>query len=87
MLQLFDEGGASADDVSRREWLRLGTASAAGMSSFFGRRALPQKKYARNHQPRARWLTDRIWAAELRRLKNGRAIPFGSSCLLVVEKR
>jgi len=40
-----------------------------------------------NHQPRARWLTDRLWSAELRRLSNGHPIPFGSSGLLVFEKR
>jgi SAM-dependent methyltransferase len=57
------------------------------LPSCFGRRALPQRKYASDHQPRARGLTDRIWAAELRRLESGRAIPFGSSCLLVLEKR
>jgi SAM-dependent methyltransferase len=57
------------------------------LPSLIGRRPPPQKEYARAHQPRARWLTDRIWATELNRLKNGRSIPFGSSCLLVVEKR
>ena len=39
MLQVFDDHVSNADDVSRREWLRLGTASSAGMASFFGRRA------------------------------------------------
>ena len=67
--------------------LPLPVLALRALPSLFGRRALPQKKYARSHQPRARWLTDGIWAAELRRLENGRAIPFGSSCLLVVEKR
>ena len=57
------------------------------LPSLFGRRAIPQKEYARVHRPRFRWLTDRIWNAELRRLQSGRTIPFGSSCLLVVEKR
>lgn len=57
------------------------------LPSHFGHHALPQKNFARDHEPRARGFTDRIWGAELRRLENGRAIPFGSSCLLVVEKQ
>ena len=56
------------------------------LRSLFGRRTLPRKDYAGQHQPRARGLADRIWAAELRRLSRGRTVPFGSSCLLVAEK-
>jgi SAM-dependent methyltransferase len=54
--------------------------------SFFGRRTLSRKKYAALHQPRSRWLVDRVWQAERRALANGRTIPFGSSCLIVAEK-
>ena len=57
------------------------------LPSLFGRRALPRKTYGSLHRQRANWLTDRIWAAELRRIESGRTIPFGSSCLLVAEKR
>lgn len=57
------------------------------LPSCFGRRSLPERNYAAEHHPRARGLTDRIWAAELRRLESGRSIPFGSSCLLVVEAK
>jgi len=56
------------------------------LPSFLGRRTLPRQKYAGLHQPRARWLTDRIWAAERRALADGRAVPFGSSCLIVAER-
>ena len=55
--------------------------------SLFGKRALPRKTYSGLHRQRARWLTDRIWAAERSRIDAGRTIPFGSSCLLVAEKR
>ncbi len=54
--------------------------------SFFGRRTLPTQSYAGQHQPRARGFTDRVWAAELRRISRGETIAFGSSCLLVAEK-
>jgi SAM-dependent methyltransferase len=57
------------------------------LPSLFGRRAMPKREYARHHQARAHWITDRIWAAERRRLEHGHSIPFGSSCLLVLEKR
>lgn len=56
------------------------------LRSLFGRRTLPTQSYAGQHQPRARGLTDRVWAAELRHLSRGGIIPFGSSCLLVAEK-
>lgn len=56
------------------------------LRSFFGRRALPPQSYAGQHQPRARGLTNRVWAAELRHLSRGGTMPFGSSCLLVAEK-
>ena len=56
------------------------------LRSCFGRRALPRENYAAQHKPRARGLTDRIWAAELRRLARGGTLPFGSSCLLVAER-
>jgi SAM-dependent methyltransferase len=55
--------------------------------SLFGRRSLPRRSYAGLHKQRARWMTDRIWAAERRRIEGGSTIPFGSSCLLVAEKR
>lgn len=55
--------------------------------SLFGKRALPRKTYNGLHKQRARWLTDRIWAAERSQIAAGRTIPFGSSCLLVAEKR
>lgn len=55
--------------------------------SLFGRRPLPRKTYSGLHRERARWLTDRIWSAERSRIDAGRTIPFGSSCLLVAEKR
>jgi SAM-dependent methyltransferase len=58
-----------------------------GAPSFFGRRALPPQSYGKLHQARARGFTDRVWAAELRRVENGQVIPFGSSCLLVMQKR
>ena len=57
------------------------------LPSLFGKRALPRKTYRGLHQQRARWLTDRLWAAECRQIHAGRTIPFGSSCLLVAEKR
>lgn len=57
------------------------------LPSLFGKRALPRKTYSGLHRQRARWLTDRIWAAERRCIDAGRTIPFGSSCLLVAEKR
>ena len=57
------------------------------LPSLFGKRALPRKTYGDLHQQRAPWLTDRIWAAERSQIKAGRKIPFGSSCLLVAEKR
>jgi SAM-dependent methyltransferase len=57
------------------------------LPSLFGKRALPRKTYSGLHRQRARWLTDRIWAAERNCIDAGRAIPFGSSCLLVAEKR
>ncbi len=55
--------------------------------SLFGKRPLPRKTYSGLHRQRATWLTDRIWAAERRRIAAARPIPFGSSCLLVAEKR
>ena len=54
--------------------------------SLFGRRPLARKNYGRLHQPRARTLTDRIWANELHRIENGGRIPIGSSCLIVAQK-
>lgn len=39
MFQIFDEGITQCDGINRREWLRIGTASTAGMASFFGRPA------------------------------------------------
>lgn len=52
--------------------------------SLFGRRSLAG--YSRLHQPRARALTDWLWAAEQRVIARGGTIPFGSSCLLAAEK-
>ena len=60
---------------------------ARSIPSLFGHCGLPRQKYGRLHKQRARWITDRVWAAELRRVASGRRIPFGSSCLLVAEKR
>ena len=57
------------------------------LPSLFGKRALPRETYSGLHRQRVRWLTDRIWAAERRQIDAGRTIPFGSSCLLVAEKR
>ncbi len=67
--------------------LPLPLLALRSVPSWFGRRALPPQSYGKLHKPRARGLTDRVWAAELRRIENGRGIPFGSSCLLVAEKR
>ncbi len=55
--------------------------------SLFGQRRLPRASYGKLHQSRASSITDRIWAAELRSVENGSVIPFGSSVLLVAEKR
>jgi SAM-dependent methyltransferase len=55
--------------------------------SLFGRRKLPAQGYGRLHKPRARGLTDTVWAAELRQIERGKQILFGSSCLLAAEKR
>lgn len=55
--------------------------------SLFGHRALARKEYGRVHEPRAVWLTERIWLAERRAIALGRRIPVSSSCLLVAEKR
>lgn len=55
--------------------------------SLFGKRSLPPQSYGRLHTPRARGLTDEVWAAELRQIERGKQIPIGSSCLLAVEKR
>ena len=57
-----------------------------GIPSVFGRRPLAPKSYAGLHRPRARGCTDRVWMWELDRIRRGRAIPFGSSCLAVGEK-
>lgn len=54
--------------------------------SLFGRRALAREKYASLHQPRSRSILDGVLAAELRQIEKGRALPFGSSCLFVLEK-
>ena len=67
MLQVFDDHVSNADDVSRREWLRLGTASAAGMASFFGRRATsapsaqhePHQRFGNARRAILFWLTGR----------------------------
>ncbi len=67
--------------------LPLPLLALRSLPSLFGRRALPPQSYGKLHKPRARGLTDRVWESELRRIENGRAIAFGSSCLLVAEKR
>jgi SAM-dependent methyltransferase len=54
--------------------------------SLFGRRGLAPQGYGRLHQSRGRTLTEPVWARELRRIEQGRMIPFGSSCLLAAEK-
>jgi len=59
---------------------------ARTLPSLFGRRRLRREKYGRLHETRARGLTERIWAAELRRVARGRVIPFGSSCMVAAEK-
>ena len=66
--------------------LPLPLLAMRSIPSLFGRRSLPRRTYGGLHNQRARWLTDRVWAAELRRIEDGRTIPFGSSCLLVAEK-
>jgi SAM-dependent methyltransferase len=67
--------------------LPLPLMAMRSIPSLFGRRALPQQSYGKLHKPRARGLTGAVWAAELRRIENGKQIPIGSSCLLAAEKR
>jgi SAM-dependent methyltransferase len=60
---------------------------ARTLPSLFGRRRLPRAHYGRLHEARARWLTERMWAVELRRIERGEVIPFGSSCMVAAEKK
>ena len=66
--------------------LPLPLLALRSLPSLFGHYALPSQTYGRLHEGRARGFTNRIWAAELRRIESGRSIPVGSSCLLVAEK-
>lgn len=67
--------------------LPLPLFAVRSVPSLFGRRVLPAQSYSGLHKPRARGFTDRVWEWEQRQVESGGTIPFGSSCLLVAEKR
>jgi len=54
--------------------------------SLFGRRRLDRANYARLHRGRTSRVLEPIQRVELKRIEQGRAIPFGSSCLLAAER-
>ncbi|MDB6151975.1 MAG: hypothetical protein JWL90_428 [Chthoniobacteraceae bacterium] len=57
------------------------------LPSFFGRRRLAPRTYKKLHQPRTGRLPGHLLNLEQKRIERGAALPFGSSCLLVAEKR
>lgn len=54
--------------------------------SLGGRLLLPRNGYSGLHRPRARGLLDRVWDWEQSRIKRGKAIIWGTSCVAVAEK-
>lgn len=56
------------------------------LRSLWGLRRLPIQTYDGLHEVKVGGLTDRVWAWEERRIRAGRRIPVGTSCLAAAEK-